>query len=191
MRWLRPFSSTITDHPAPVSTSATVDPPGPEPTMTASQSSSAATGDLRLVAAGHLVVGVAARLDVTDPPDRVPSREVAVAAVHRIAVHAFAGVLVEQSFEARIAVEQSVLLLRSDGREVTAERRETVSIPLLEPDDRTVELPLGPTPRARESGAPRQFLHGPERQPRCERRLTSPAAGERSARVDAGWVEGE
>ena len=43
MRWLRPFSSITTDQPAAVSTSATVDPPGPEPTMTASQSQSVTT----------------------------------------------------------------------------------------------------------------------------------------------------
>ena len=35
-RWLRPFSKITTDHPAAVSTSAAVEPPGPEPTMTAS-----------------------------------------------------------------------------------------------------------------------------------------------------------
>ena len=37
-RWLRPFSRTMTDQPASASTCAAVAPPGPLPTITASQS---------------------------------------------------------------------------------------------------------------------------------------------------------
>src|SRR5436305_481593 len=98
MRWFRPFSSTITDHPAAVSTSATVDPPGPEPMMTASQSRSV-TRDHGLLALADFDVGVPAGLDVADPADHRPARFVAVAAVHGVAVHAFACVLVQQLLE--------------------------------------------------------------------------------------------
>src|SRR5579862_1332165 len=41
IRWLRPRSRISTDQPAAVSTSATVDPPGPDPTMMASKSRAA------------------------------------------------------------------------------------------------------------------------------------------------------
>jgi len=56
---LLPFSSTITDQPAPVSTSAAVAPAGPDPMITASQSR------VESCTAADFFVGVAARLTVT------------------------------------------------------------------------------------------------------------------------------
>src|SRR3954465_8630540 len=108
MRWLRPFSRTITDHPAPVSTSATAEPPGPEPTITASQSRSGIGSHRRLLPLGHLDVGVAARLDVAGEVDRLPRKPVAVAAVHGVAVQRLARVAVEQGLERRVGVEAPV-----------------------------------------------------------------------------------
>src|SRR5512135_1290038 len=81
-RWLRPFSSMITERPAAVRTSADVDPAGPVPTITTSQS--------RSVTAAHLFVGVAAGLDVAGVVDRDPTQAVTVAAVLGCAVRALA-----------------------------------------------------------------------------------------------------
>src|SRR5262245_33313084 len=135
MRWLRPFSSTITSQPAAVRTSATVEPPGPDPTMTASQSRSAI--DRRLAALLDLGVGVAAGLDVADEVDGLPSRAVAVAAVHGVAVHAFAGVDVQQVLEPiGRGREATVLRLGFDVREVGADGRDSHSVSLLPADDR-------------------------------------------------------
>src|SRR3981189_79520 len=102
-RWLPPFSRTITDHPAAVSTSAAVAPPGPLPTMTASQSYSLTTADF--------LVGVAPGLHVAREPDRSPARAVAVAAVLGRAVRALARMRVQQLLELGGVVETGVLFL--------------------------------------------------------------------------------
>src|SRR3954447_9407561 len=128
MRWLRPFSRTITDHPASVSTSATVAPPGPEPTITASQSRSAIGSHRRLLPLRHLDVGVATRLDVAGEIDRLPHEAVTVPAVDRIAVQRLARVRVEQRLERGIGIEAAVLLLAVDRGEVGAERRQPVVV---------------------------------------------------------------
>src|SRR6266508_3481794 len=109
-RWLRPFSSMITDQPAAVSTSAAVAPAGPDPTMTASQSESGTPRDL--------FVRVTAGLHVTRELDRLPPGEVAVPPVLGRAVRALARVLVEELFELRLRVESRVLLLGRELREV-------------------------------------------------------------------------
>src|SRR6185437_8519463 len=85
-RWLRPFSSTTTDQPAAVSTSAAVAPAGPLPMTTASHSWAGS------VTAAHLFVGPAARLHVAGEVDRDPPGGAGVAAVLGCAVRAFAGV---------------------------------------------------------------------------------------------------
>src|SRR5688572_18924230 len=103
MRWLRPFSRTTTDHPAAVRTSATVDPPGPLPTTTASVSRSAT--------AHHLVVGPAPGLHVADEGDGRPPGRGPVAAVDGIAVGPLAGVLVQLPLELGVRRQASVLLL--------------------------------------------------------------------------------
>src|SRR6478752_7695655 len=126
----------ITDHPAAVSTSATVAPPGPVPTITASQS--------RSVTVCHLVVGPAAWLGVAGEADGCPSLAVPVAAVDRVAVDRLAGVLEHLVPERRVAlVESSLLLVGWGGHEVVAQRSETVAIHGLQSDHRTVELALG------------------------------------------------
>src|SRR4051812_14981769 len=101
-RWFRPFSSMITDHPAAVSTSATVAPAGPVPTITASQSRSATVR--------HLVVGPPAGLDVTGEPDGGPSLAVPVAAVDRVPVQRLAGVLEHLVAEGLVAPVEPALL---------------------------------------------------------------------------------
>src|SRR5262245_46160720 len=133
-RWLRPFSSTITDQPAAASTCAAVAPPGPEPTTTTSASRSGTAGDL--------LVRIAARLHVAVERDRPPSREVTVGAVLRRAVAPLARVLVQQELEDRVGVEPAVLLVAVLLREVDAERGESVAILLLPSDDRAIELAL-------------------------------------------------
>src|SRR5437762_584324 len=177
----------ITDHPAAVRTSATVEPPGPEPMMTASQSRSAtlAPPDLGVLAALDLLLGVAARLDVAEPADHLPPDFVAVAAIDRIAVHPFARVLVEQPQERRDRRKATVLLGVVDIGEVGAERGDAVAVHLLEADDLTVELALGLSVRPFDAGAPRQLLHAAERQPLREVRFAAPPPGERATGVDA------
>src|SRR5690242_18016479 len=106
----------ITDHPAAVTTSANVDPPGPEPTMTTSQSRSAiaVSRDRCAFALADLDVGVTAGLDVAVPADHLPAHFVDVAAVHGAAVHALARVLVEHSFERRHCLQPRVPLVGVD-----------------------------------------------------------------------------
>src|SRR4051794_6000027 len=164
-RWLRPFSSTITDHPAAVSTSATVDPPGPDPTITASQSRSAMRTHPRLLPLRHLDVRVAARLDVAGEVDRLPCRAVAVAAVDGIAVERLARVRVEEVLEVGVGVEPPVLLLAVRVGEVRAQRREAGAVLRLQADNRPVELALGQPLRSLDACAPRELLDGAERQP--------------------------
>src|SRR4051794_3898550 len=149
-RWLRPFSSTITDQPASASTCAAVAPPGPEPITTTSASRSGTTADLG--------VGVAARLHVAVEPDRPPTRNVAVAAVLGCAVARLTRVLVEQVLERRIGVEATVLLVAVLAGEVAAQRGEPVAVPLLPTDDRAVELALGAALRTLDARAPRDRL---------------------------------
>src|SRR4051812_35432440 len=148
MRWLRPFSSTTTSHPASVRMSATLDPPGPLPTTTASQS--------RLLTRAHLDVGPAAGLHVAVELDGAPSREVAVAAVDGVAVHALARVDVEKPLEGRIGGESSVLLLGRHLTEVRAEGDERVAVSLLVARHRPVELAFGDALRAFDARAPRE-----------------------------------
>src|SRR5215210_5011322 len=182
-RWFAPFSRTITDHPAAVSTSAAVAPPGPLPTITASQS--------RSVTPGHFLVGVTARLHVTREPDRPPAGEVAVAAVLGCAVRALARVLVQQLLERRRGIEPGVLLLGRQLGEVRAEGGDAVAVLLLPARHRPVELALGDSLRALDARSPGQSLEAGQAQEPAERRLAAVAARERPARPDAGWIDGE
>jgi hypothetical protein len=97
----------------------------------------------RLVPTHDFGVGVAARLDIARELDRLPPASIAVAAVLRRAVRAFARVLVQQLPELRVGIEPAFLLGPVDSREVRAQRRDPVAILLLPPDDRAVELALG------------------------------------------------
>src|SRR6266508_151097 len=217
IKWLRPFSSTITDHPAAVSTSATVAPPGPEPTITASQSRSPtaalvptrSVGSLRryrwhiahrtrgggwdrgLLALGDLGVGVAAGLDVADPVDGLPAGEVPVAAVDGVAVHALARVLVEEPLEPGHAVEPGVLLVRPDGGEVGAERGQAVAVLLLKADDRAVPLSSRTAERPLDAGPPRQLVDAGQRRPPFEAGFPAVPSRERPARPDPWRIEAE
>src|SRR5262245_44197806 len=111
----------MTDQPALVSTSAAVAPAGPVPTITAFAS----------VTTGHLFVGEAAWLRVAAELNRAPTREIAVAAVFRRAVRAFARVLIEQVTEFALRAETLQLLGRIDVAEICTERRDAVAVDLL------------------------------------------------------------
>src|SRR5262249_35726606 len=149
-RWLRPFSSTITDQPAAVRTSAAVAPPGPLPMTTASQS--------RSVTAGDLFIGVPARLHVAPEADPVPPPLVTVAAVLGCPVRAFARVPVQQLLELGHGVEARVLLVRREPDEVGSERGDAVPVLPLPAVHRSVELALGDAQRAFDAGSPGELL---------------------------------
>src|SRR3954454_6435820 len=126
----------ITAPPAAVSTSATVAPAGPVPTITASQSRSATVR--------HLLVGPPAGLDVTGETDGGPSLAAPVAAVDRVPVQRLAGVLEHLVAERLVArVEPALLLGRRHRGEVVAERGEARPVQLLQAGHRTVELAFG------------------------------------------------
>ena len=103
-RWLRPFSRMITDQPAAVSTSATVAPPGPEPTMMASQSRHRGAASRREQRLREV--------------DALPAGAALVAAVGGIAVGGLAGVGVEHAVVARRRACRRAL-----GRRRRADRR--------------------------------------------------------------------
>src|SRR4051794_36864883 len=92
----------MTDQPALVSTSAAVAPAGPVPMPTASQSRPSVTP-------APLVAVVAARLHVPFPADRLPAREIAVAAVLGCPVRAFARVLVQHGPELGLRAQATFL----------------------------------------------------------------------------------
>src|SRR4051812_30766146 len=106
----------ITDQPAPVRTSAAVAPAGPVPMMTASQSGvdSGTPADF--------VVRVTTRLGVAGKLDRLPAREITVAAVLGRPVGPFARVLVHDVAQLACRVEAAVLLRSVDIGEVVAEQ---------------------------------------------------------------------
>src|SRR6266536_431644 len=182
-RWLRPFSSTITDQPAAVSTSAAVAPPGPLPTTTASQSRSVTTADL--------LVRVAAWLHVTREPDRLPAGEAAVAAVLGRAVRALTRVPVQQLLELGSGVEPLVLLLCGECGEAGAERGDAVAVLLLPALHRAVELALGQSLRAFDARAPSQLVEPREAEELPERRVAAVPTRERSTGPDARWIDCE
>src|SRR5689334_11376115 len=171
----------ITDQPAPVRTSAAVAPAGPVPTMTASQSGTAA----------HLVVGVAARLTVAGELDGIPSREGGVAAVFGRPVRAFAGVRVEERAELALRAESPILLGGVDLGEVGAERGDAFAIDLLPAARRAVELAFGDPERSLDARSPRELFVAGERKELLERRVAAGASAEGSTGEDPRRVEGE
>src|SRR4051812_47448577 len=141
----------MTDQPAPVSTSAAVAPAGPLPITTASQSRGSVTP-------AHLVVGVAAGLHVAFPADRLPAREIRIAAVLRRTVRTFACVLVQHRSQFRLRVQATVLFERVERGEVGAERGDTLAIDRLPTARRSVELACRDAARAFDPRPPRELL---------------------------------
>src|SRR6516162_2291540 len=105
VKWLGPFSKTVTCQPAEASTIAANDPPAPLPITIAVVMALQGAEELddvgddpggadRVVAVGpfHLVGGVAARLDVAGEADLLPAGQVSVAAVFGAGVQALEGV---------------------------------------------------------------------------------------------------
>jgi hypothetical protein len=72
-------------------------------------------------------------------------------------------VLVEEALERRVGGQASVLLLAVDVGEVGPQPGQAVGVALLEADDGTVELPLGPALAAFDPGPPGQLLERPQR----------------------------
>ena len=114
-----------------------------------------------------------------------------VAAVGRVAVGPLAGVLVEQALEPWVGGQAPVLLLAVDVGEVVAQPGQAFGVALLEPDHRSVELPLGPALAALDPGAPGQLLDRAQRQEAVEPGVAAVATGEGPAGPDAGRVDEE
>src|SRR5580700_5798945 len=114
----------------------------------------------------NLGVGEAPGLHVTLKTDVPPADEVAIAPVLRGAVHALAGVLVQQVHERAVAgIGQPLVLLglREDA-EVRSEPSQSGAVGLLPADHRPVELPFRPAEGPLDAGAPGQLLEAPERE---------------------------
>ena len=136
-------------------------------------------------------VGPSPGLDVAGEPDVRPSDAVPVAPVLRRAVHALAGVPVDELGEVRVGVEPAVLFLALAVGEVGSERGEAGAVPLLEAHHRSVEFALGPAERALDPGTPGQFVEGGQRMEGGEvRRPAEPARGG-PAGPDPRWIERE
>src|SRR4051812_35545352 len=162
----------MTDQPAPVSTSAAVAPAGPLPITTASQSRGSVTP-------AHLVVGVAARLHVAFPTNRLPAREIVIAAVLRRTVRTFARVLVQHCSQVGLRVQATVLFERVDRGEVGAERGDTFPVDRLPTARRSVELACRDPSRAFDPRPPGQLLVRRQCDEALERRRASETTAER------------
>ena len=78
-----------------------------------------------------------------------------------------------------------------EAGEVVPQPVEALGVLLLEADDGSVELPLGPALAALDAGPPGQLLHRTEGEERLEAGITPVAAGEGPAGPDAGRVDEE
>ena len=97
--------------------------------------------------------------------------------------------LVEQRPELRDGVQPRILIRRPEPGEVGSEGRDPVLVPLLEPGDRTVPLPLDAASRALDARSPGELVQRVEGSEIGERRLSAGAAREGPTGPDVRGVE--
>src|SRR5580698_2418361 len=144
-----------TDQPAWVSTSAMVEPPGPEPMMMASTGIRCRRSCSSL---GHLGVGESPRLHVAIELRVLPTDQIPVPPVLGCSVHSLAGVVVHDLGELGVLVQSPVLLFGIQLAEILSERSQALLVALLEADHGPVELSFGEAPGSLQPGSPGQFV---------------------------------
>jgi hypothetical protein len=100
-------------------------------------------------------------------------------------------VLVEEALERRVGGQAGILLVACEPGEVVAQRGQADGVPLLEADDRPVELPLGEALAAFDPRSPRQLLDRAEREELLEAGVAAVASGERSSGPDPRRLDEE
>ena len=181
-RWLRPFSSMITDQPGRGEHVGR----GRARRARCRRSPRRSRGQSR---PADLLVGVAAGLDVAGELDRRPAAAVAVAAVlGRAVARPRTRARRAAAVNSGTRVEPAVLLVAVDRRRSRRRARRCPSrYSLLPAGDRSVELALGDALRALDPGAPGELLEPAERD---ERRRTTPSPPDRPENGPPAQIRG-